>query len=110
LAPEWAINRLLFRKRTDGRYQVDVLRSEVVEFARPVSDGAAVRAGRLFYDVTYFDEDGHKVEKSKEFRRWADRILQFMKRHTTRDATLDAYVGTGAARVRESGGVEFKPM
>ena len=109
VVPEWARNCLVYRKGGDGSERIDVLRSQSIEFDRPVSKDSFIRAGRLFYATDYLGDKGQTIPKPEEFLRWAERIFRLMKSRTSRDAALQAYVGSDAERMRVSG-VELKSM
>jgi len=55
---------------------VDSLRSPVIEFTRSFSDGRRIRAGRLWYEESYFGEDGEPLQKPQPFLNWADRVFK----------------------------------
>lgn len=107
LVPDWGVDTLLFRTRGDGQIQVDLLRSEVIEFTKPGRDGDLMRAGRLFCDVAYYGSEGYKVRKTARFLEWVGCVYRTVKKNTTRHSVLDAYVGQGARLLEDKQGIRF---
>ena len=52
----------------------------------------------MFFEATYFDDSGARVEKPMEFVRWATRIFSITKATLKFDRTRVAYVGAAAER------------
>lgn len=90
-----------------GYWTLDVLTEPVIEFARPYSDGALVRRGRIYYERGDDLEGGAWRAKSEGFIKWADTLLRLARMSLRRDATLDAYLGPQAWDMRLQGQVEF---
>lgn len=63
-----------------GYWSLDVIRAPVVEFNRCFFDGRLLRRGRIYYREWFYDSDGCRVEKGKEFGSWARRIVTVAKR------------------------------
>lgn len=63
-----------------GYWSLDVIRAPVVEFTRCFLDGRLLRRGRIYYREWFYDSDGRRVEKGKEFGSWARRIVTVAKR------------------------------
>ncbi len=83
-------------------WEVDVLRSPVVQFNRSFSNGAILRSGRLYYVDGYYGEDGVWLEKDSAFRGWAKRTLATAKKFLRR-CERD-YVGPDTLKWLQEGG------
>lgn len=87
-------------------YSVDKLESEVVEFHRShMNEGRLVR-GRIFAEMSYWrlsDKPPTVVKKSEAFVKWYDRLANWIKRRSTRNAVGD-FMLPGAAIFAAKGG------
>jgi hypothetical protein len=80
------ISEVIMRKVAKQDYwTIDDLRSPVVEFTHSFTDATRIRVGRLWYESTYYGENGELVTKPKDFLDWADRILKITRRTLTKD-------------------------
>ena len=88
-----------------GRYLINGFQSPVVEFLRSFTISKIMLPGRLEADMTYFDDDRQDlVSKPVEFRSWFDSMEQWIRKNY-RHLTLLTYVGPGAEKFREEGGI-----
>ena len=89
-----------------GRYVIDGLRSELVEFSRSyLADDGLVR-GRIWAEMDYWDLDQNppqRVRKSERFAKWFDHLAGWIKRKG-RKSMAGEYVLPGADRFKASGG------
>ncbi len=96
-------SRSLLRAR--GTYLIDGFQSPVVEFLRSFTVSGMMLPGRLQADMTYFDGDKQDlVEKPKELKKWFESMEGWIRK-SYRHLTLLTYVGPGAERFREQGGL-----
>ncbi len=88
-----------------GYYLINGFQSPVVEFLRSFTISRMMLPGRLEADMTYFDDDRQDlVSKPVEFRSWFDSMEHWIRKNY-RHLTLLTYVGPGAERFREEGGI-----
>jgi hypothetical protein len=88
-----------------GYYLIDGFQSPVVEFLRSFTISGIMLPGRLQADMTYFDGDKQDlVVKPVQFRRWFESIEDWIRRRY-KHLTLLTYVGRGAEKFREDGGL-----
>ena len=88
-----------------GRYLINGFQSPVVEFLRSFTISKIMLPGRLEADMTYFDDDRQDlVSKPVEFKNWFDSIEHWIRKNY-RHLTLLTYVGPGAEKFREEGGI-----
>lgn len=88
-----------------GYWTVDLLRSPAMELGRCFYDGKMLRIGRLFYHRGFYDEAGTWVEKPASFQAWAKKVFTVSRKGLTRDAVVDAYVGSNAQAERQQKGL-----
>jgi hypothetical protein len=67
------------------------------------TDGSKLLRGRLYYSGGYYDSQGHYVQKSAEFVRFAERILSAARRWGKRSRELRATVGDHAEALQKQG-------
>ncbi len=88
-----------------GCYVIDGFQSPVVEFLRSMMVSRMMLPGRIQTDLTYFDSDKQDlVSKPFEFRRWFESMEDWIRKRY-RHLTLLTYVGPGANKFREQGGL-----
>ena len=88
-----------------GRYLINGFQSPVVEFLRSFTISKIMLPGRLEADMTYFDDDRQDlVSKPVEFKNWFDSIEHWIRKNYRR-LTLLTYVGPGAEKFQEEGGL-----
>jgi hypothetical protein len=88
-----------------GYYVIDGFQSPVVEFLRSFTISGMMLPGRLQADMNYLDGDKQDLApKPKEFRRWYESIEGWI-RNRYKHLTLLTYVGPGAEKFREEGGL-----
>jgi hypothetical protein len=88
-----------------GYYVIDGFQSPVIEFLRSFIISGMMLPGRLQADMTYFDgEKQDLVPKPIEFRRWFETIENWIRKRY-KHLTLLTYVGPGAEKFRENGGL-----
>lgn len=96
LVPVGLPRRLLLRRLSPMKVDLDQSRSHVIEYWRSYSDGTIIRRGRLWYEHTYL-EQGEFVRKDVDFCRWADRVMSRARRALRYDKDHLAYLGEDAA-------------
>ena len=88
-----------------GYYLINGFQSPVVEFLRSFTISRMMLPGRLEADMTYFDDDRQDlVSKPVEFRTWFDSMEHWIRKNY-RHLTLLTYVGPGAEKFQEEGGL-----
>ncbi len=88
-----------------GYYLINGFQSPVVEFLRSFTISRMMLPGRLEADMTYFDDDRQDlVSKPVEFRSWFDSMEHWIRKNY-RHLTLLTYVGPGADKFQEEGGL-----
>ena len=86
-------------------YVVDGFQSPVVEFHRSWTVSQMMLAGGIRADMNYLDSDkGDLVRKPVEFRNWFD-SMQSWVRGNFKHLTLLTYVGPGAEKFENEGGI-----
>jgi len=94
----------VFSEQTN-EFLIDGFQSPVVEFLRSFTVSGMMLPGRLQADMTYFDGDKQDlVAKPAEFRKWFGSIEAWIRKNY-RHLTLLTYVGPGAQKFREQGGL-----
>jgi hypothetical protein len=90
-----------------GGFVIDGFQSPVVEFLRSFTVAGIMLPGRLQADMTYFDDDKQDlVAKPVEFRRWFESMENWIRKKC-KHLTLLTYVGSGAEKFREQGGMLY---
>jgi hypothetical protein len=90
-----------------GSFVIDGFQSPVVEFLRSFTVAGMMLPGRLQADMTYFDGDEQDlVAKPVEFRKWFGSMEAWIRKKY-KHLTLLTYVGPGAQRFREQGGLLY---
>lgn len=84
-------------------YVVDPFASEVIEFSRSHLDEGRLVRGRIWAEMGVWQSDGTLVSKSESFRKWFDRLANWIKRRSVRDK-LGEYILPGAAEYAKQGG------
>jgi len=88
-----------------GYYLINGFQSPVVEFLRSFTISKIMLPGRLEADMTYFDDNRQDlVSKPVEFKNWFDSIEHWIRKNY-RHLTLLTYVGPGAEKFQEEGGL-----
>ncbi len=86
-------------------YVIDGFQSPVVEFLRSWTVSQMMLAGGIRADMNYLDSDkGDLVRKPVEFRNWFD-SMQSWVRKSFNHLTLLTYVGPGAEKFENEGGI-----
>jgi hypothetical protein len=91
--------------KEQGWYSVDRFESEVIEFHRcSVDEGRLVR-GRIWAEMNGWrrDDPATIIKKSEVFVKWYDRLANWIKRRSTRNAVGD-FMLPGAAAFAAKGG------
>lgn len=90
----------------DGKYYVvDGFQSPVIEFIRSLMVSQILLPGRIQADMAFLDDrEGDLVPKPVKFRKWFESIEGWIRRRY-KHLTLLTYVGPGAAKFREEGGL-----
>lgn len=88
-------------------YAPDLFRQPLVEFDRCFVSDVFIRRGRLYFTPSYFDDAGNKVQKSKPFLDWADRLLRKARSVLPTKVDATAYAGVDALKAGANG-VEFR--
>ena len=90
---------------TRGIYLINGFQSPVVEFLRSFTISNIMLPGRLEADMNYFDDDTRDLaSKPAEFRKWVDSLEAWI-RSNYRHLTLLTYVGPGAEKFQQQGGI-----
>ena len=86
-------------------YVVDPFESEIIEFWRSTFYRGHLVRGRIWAEMSFVDpKDPSKVVSKKEsFRRWFNRLANWIRRNSVRDAAGD-YLLPGAAEFVKKGG------
>ena len=88
-----------------GSFVIDGFQSPVVEFLRSFTVAGMMLPGRLQADMTYFDGDKQDlVAKPVEFRKWVESMEAWIRKNY-KHLTLLTYVGPGAQKFRDQGGL-----
>ena len=86
-------------------YVIDGFQSPVVEFLRPWAVSNVMLAGGIRADMNYLDNDKQDlVQKPADFRNWFDSMLNWIRKNF-KHLTLLTYVGPGAEKFSEDGGL-----
>lgn len=86
-------------------YVIDGFQSPVVEFLRSWRISSMMLAGGIRADMNYLDSTKQDlVRKPAEFRKWFD-LMQKWIRGNFKRLTLLTYVGPGAEKFRQEGGL-----
>jgi hypothetical protein len=86
-------------------YVIDGFQSPVVEFQRSWMLSHVMLAGGIRADMNYLDSDkGDLVRKPAEFRNWFDSIQKYVRKKFFH-LTLLTYVGPGAEKFENEGGI-----
>jgi hypothetical protein len=88
----------------DG-YIIDGFQSPIVEFLRPWMVSNVMLAGGIRADMNYLDNDKQDlVQKPADFRNWFDSMQNWIRKNF-KHLTLLTYVGPGADKFSEEGGL-----
>jgi len=86
-------------------YVIDGFQSPVVEFLRPWAVSNVMLAGGIRADMNYLDNDKQDlVQKPADFRNWFDSMQNWIRKNF-KHLTLLTYVGPGAEKFSEDGGL-----
>jgi hypothetical protein len=86
-------------------YVIDGFQSPVVEFLRPWAVSNVMLAGGIRADMNYLDSDKQDlVQKPADFRNWFDSMQNWIRKNF-KHLTLLTYVGPGAEKFSEDGGL-----
>ena len=86
-------------------YVIDGFQSPVVEFHRSWMVSHMMLAGGIRADMNYLDSDkGDLVQKPAEFRNWFESIQNWIRKNFFH-LTLLTYVGPGAEKFENEGGI-----
>ncbi len=86
-------------------YVIDGFQSPVVEFQRSWTVSQMMLAGGIRADMNYLDSDkGDLVRKPVEFRNWFESIQNWIRKNFFH-LTLLTYVGPGAEKFENEGGI-----
>jgi len=86
-------------------YVIDGFQSPVVEFHRSWTVSQIMLAGGIRADMNYLDSDkGDLVRKPVEFRNWFESIQNWIRKNFFH-LTLLTYVGPGAEKFENEGGI-----
>lgn len=84
-------------------YVVEPVASEVIEFERSHLDEGRLVRGRIWAEMAVWQSDGTLLSKSESFRKWFDRLANWIKRRGVRDK-YGHYVLPGAVEYAKQGG------
>jgi hypothetical protein len=86
-------------------YVADRFASEIIEFSRCCIDADCLVRGRIWAEMVGWrlEEPGRTFPKSESFRRWFDRLSNWIKRRSIRNRVGD-YLLPGAAEYKRKGG------
>jgi hypothetical protein len=86
-------------------YVIDGFQSPVVEFLRSWTVSQMMLAGGIRADMNYLDNDKQDlVRKPVEFRKWFDSMQSWVRKNF-KHLTLLTYVGPGAGKFENEGGI-----
>jgi hypothetical protein len=86
-------------------YVIDGFQSPVVEFLRAWMVSQMMLAGGIRADMNYLDSDkGDLIRKPAEFRNWFDSMQKWIRKNFFH-LTLLTYVGPGAEKFENEGGI-----
>jgi hypothetical protein len=86
-------------------YVIDGFQSPVVEFLRSWMVSRVMLAGGIRADMNYLDTDKQDlVQKPAEFRNWFDSMQSWIRKNF-KHLTLLTYVGPGAEKFENEGGI-----
>jgi hypothetical protein len=86
-------------------YVIDGFQSPVVEFLRPWAVSNVMLAGGIRADMNYLDNDKQDlVQKPADFRNWFDAMQNWIRKNF-KHLTLLTYIGPGAEKFSEDGGL-----
>jgi hypothetical protein len=102
--------RQFYHVAIHGYWFVNELNSPVVEMAKSFVQDQMIRRGRLYFNTGYYDQEDHWVEKSKEFIRWADSLLRWIRSHYVIERTTGWYIGPQAQQMVDSGEYTLNPI
>lgn len=102
LSPATSTWTLVVENHSPTKRRVDVAKSDVIDLWRPYCKDGVIRRGRLWFEPRPY-VDGDLVDKSIEVVRWADRVLNRVRRGFAYDKPRFSYVGPDAARRISSG-------
>jgi hypothetical protein len=87
------------------RYVIDGFQSPVVEFLRSWMVSHVMLAGGIRADMNYLDDEKQDlVRKPAEFRNWFDSMQSWVRKNF-KHLTLLTYVGPGAEKFEDDGGI-----
>ncbi len=81
-----------FNKRQDF-FEIDTLRSPVIEFDRCYYNDRLMRRGRAFFETGFYDSAGDWTSKPTDFNQWGDQFLRWLRRYFIRDEATKFYMG-----------------
>jgi hypothetical protein len=84
-------------------FVVEGIVSEVIEFSRSHFDEDRLVRGRIWAETAVWQSDGSRAHKNEAFRRWFDRLANWIKRHSVRNKRGE-YLMPGAVKFSEKGG------
>lgn len=86
-------------------YVVDSMTSEVIEFSRSYIDEGRLVRGRIWAEMVGWERGSpeHTFEKSDSFKKWFNRLANWIRRNSVRNAVGD-YMFPEAAEYLEHGG------
>lgn len=102
------IHSIRFRPiQEQNNFAVDELRSPVIEMTRCFFDGQKLRRGRLYYDESFYEENGILITKPPAFRDWAKRVLSEAIKGLSKEKVQLAYLGAEASVLWKQGNIDF---
>jgi hypothetical protein len=85
-------------------WHIDDDRSPAVELWRCYFDGSILRRGRLYFLPDFYDDKGQLVKKPEDFIKWANSLLQWVRKKYKRDPETGFYIGPHAEAWKKGGG------
>ena len=102
------LEKIVFVPVSGQNYHVpDPIRSPLLELNRCFFDGKHLRRGRLYFISHFFNEEGVKTSKGKQYVSWAKSLLNRAVEGLTKDLASESFVGLEAESLRSSGKCEF---
>src|SRR5438128_385393 len=90
---------------SDSSYLIDAFESPVVEFQRSWTVSQMMLAGGIRADMNYLDSEKQDLApKPAEFRKWFESIQNWIRKNFFH-LTLLTYVGPGAEKFENEGGI-----
>jgi hypothetical protein len=88
-----------------NHWVIDTMRSPVVEVTGCFFDDNVLRRGRLYFNNSYYREDGELIIKSEAFCKWGRALISTARRQLVKRPDSFFYIGAEAQKWHDLGGV-----